>query len=189
MVAGDWQVGLGVAVFYELLWLDLIPAGTYIPPSGLLATLLVFGMSRFFDLHTASELLVPIFLTLPFAHAAAMLEHRQRRLQDGGYNGLLQWARRAHLESSVSRPERLVLGSLGQIAALNVLLFIGAQVCLFALYYALQALLSPSALQLPVTWPHLWFLAGLGGIVGLRLKKSIAAFAVAVTGIALAQLL
>jgi PTS system mannose-specific IIC component len=178
-----------VALFYELLWLDLIPAGTYIPPNGLLATLLVFGMSRFFDLHSASELLVPIFLTLPFAHFAAMVEHRQRRLQDGGYNGLLRWARRAHLESSVSRPEQLVLRSLSQIVMFNFFLFIAAQACLFALYYGLQSWLSPSALRLPVTWPHLWFLAGLGGIVGLRLKKSIAAFAVAVAGIALAQLL
>jgi PTS system mannose-specific IIC component len=182
-------VGLGVAVFYELFWLDLIPAGTYIPPSGLLATMLVFGVSHFFDLHTASELAIPLFLALPLAHLAAQLEHRQRKWQDGSYNALLQWARRAHLESAVSRPERLVAGSLVQIFVLHFLIFVTGLACLLSLYYGLRVWFSPAALRLPVTWPHLWFLAGIGGIVGLRLKKSIMVFAVAVAVIAVTRLL
>ena len=34
-----WQIqpALGAGIFFELLWLDLFPAGTFIPPQSLLA--------------------------------------------------------------------------------------------------------------------------------------------------------
>jgi len=146
-------------------------------------------MSRYFGLHTAAELAVPLFLALPMAHLAARLEYQQRKWQDAGYNALLHWARRAHLETTDSRPERLVARSLAQIVTLNFLLFTLGLLVLLTLYHLLRDWLPPGALNLPLTWRHLWFLAGIGGIVGLRLQKSIALFAASVAAIALVYLL
>ncbi len=172
LLTGHYQLGLGVGLFFELFWLDQIPAGTYIPPNTVFSTLLTLGLADYFLLLQPSELLLPLALSLPMALVGARLEYLQRRWQDAGYNSLLHWMRLADGRRNPRHPERLILTSVLQQLALNLAVFTVGILVLIEVVAVMRPMVGAYLRSFPITWPHLWFVAALGGILALRLNRS-----------------
>lgn len=185
LLNGDYGTALGVGVFFELFWLDQIPAGTYIPPNSVFSCFLALSVVDFFSLHTPGQVVFPILMSLPLALLGSKLEFFQRRWQDGGYNTLLHWARLPERRRNPNQPERLVLFSLLQQMGLQFALY---TVCVLALVGILLFVfleMEPFTLTEGMRWPHLWFPAALGGVLALRVKRSYVILAGGVFALAL----
>lgn len=100
------SVIMPVAIFYEILWADLFPAGTYVPPNGTLPVFLVcclvymglgVGSSNKVPSYmpsympSPSDLLLPLLLAMPAAECAARVETFLRRLCDTRHDALVHW--------------------------------------------------------------------------------------------------
>ncbi len=92
-MTGQWELALKLAVFFELIWLDLLPVGTCIVPNGTAPMLLCLAAGESFGLQSAEEMALPMLLSLPAACMSAKLEHIQRWRQDRVYNKALSWGR------------------------------------------------------------------------------------------------
>ncbi len=173
LCTGEWQLAMSMALFYELFWLDLFPAGTYIPPNSAASLLLGIGVAHYYGISAPTSLAVPMLLSLPAALVAAKLEHWQRRSQNAGYNRLIWWGR--HLEEN-NTPGAVLFWSLVQLAVIHALFI---SVCLLVLIGTinLMALYIGHLPTVPgVGWPHLWFGAAIGGILSLRVPRSYLVF-------------
>ena len=177
-VTGDWATSLGVAVFFELFWLDLFHVGTYIPPNSLLGVYLVLGVSQYFHLSAPGQILVPLALSLPLALVGARLEAVHRVWQDAGYNALLNWTRRGATRLAVT-PGRILVNSLAITLGSQLGLFALGVLAMAAFTHAAQQLPEFSSLKTTVMWGHLWFVAAAGGLLALRIKKSYVVLVVA----------
>lgn len=188
LVLGDTGDGVAVGLFFELFWLDLIPAGTYIPPNALLSVCVTLGLMRHFGLNGAGECVPALALGIPAAYAGAWLERMQRSWQDRGYNRLLAWAKGSERGS---QPHVIVRYSLIQLAASNLLL---VMVCMLAALSLLGVVihLAGHALFAPLShfsWPMLWITASVGGVLSLRVKNAYRTFAAGVVAVFLLVLL
>ncbi len=177
-ITGDWATSLGVAVFFELFWLDLFHVGTYIPPNSLLGVYLVLGITQYFHLSTPGQILLPLALSLPMALVGARLEAVHRVWQDAGYNALLNWTRRGVTKMAVT-PGKLLVNSLAITMGSQFALFTLGVLAVAAFTHAAQQLPEFSQLGSTIVWGHLWFAAAVGGLLALRIKKSYAVLVVA----------
>ncbi len=166
-LTGEWTTAAGVSIFFELFWLDLFPAGTYIPPHGALSVFLCLSVSHLLGLSAAHQVFPVMILSLPLAWFGSRLEHWQRTFQNKSYNQLIQWSRE---EWSSFRPKILVKRSMLQIGLVNLALFMVAAVLLVALLQDTPQVgrLMPSW----VSWPLLWMVASIGGVLSLRIKRA-----------------
>jgi len=166
-VYGQWPTCIGLAVFFELLWLDLFPAGTYIPPHRTLAAFSTIVLSCEMQLGSTSAVVPVIVLGLLLARLGAWLESRQRSLQNASYD-------RVHQRVSWGDGElplvRIVMGSVAQIAALNAALFGLVALAGFGLTKApfFRALSLPDG----TGWHHLWAFGLIGGLLALRIRRA-----------------
>ena len=183
LVVGDVTFAVSVSLVFELFWLDLIPAGTFIPPNTAASNLVVLALAAIFGFHDPSQVVFPILLSLPLAWVASRGEQFLRRRQDQGYDVLQSW-----LESGTEdqyRPQDLVRRAAVR-SALAYFLFMLAVTTTMTV--AVAWLLGLGFLRPPVamfTWPHLWIAASLGGLLALRVPGAYGiltcgAFAVAV---------
>lgn len=187
LFSGNWEVSLGVAIFYELFWLDLIPAGSYIPPNSSISTLIALGLVNYFGLSLPSQLVWPLLMSIPMALIARELEAYQRRLQNNSYNALLHWARSAHPIEHL--PERLIHASLLQLLIMNFVLFSFGLLALIGCYTILQEHLPADYLVFPFSWGWLWILAAVGGLLSLRLRPAYATLCISIGVFVAASLL
>jgi PTS system mannose-specific IIC component len=179
LLIGDVATGLKVGLFFELIWLDLFPAGTFIPPNGAASTLCGLALIHYFALSEPNQIALVLALVLPLGLLAARLEGSQRTWQNAGYNEILHWARR---DTRVdSPPERIVARSVGQLVGLYGLAFLASLVLLLWLTGLLLPLI-PKPHRFQLTWAHLWFVASLGGLVSLRIRRVYGALLVTVLG-------
>jgi len=160
---------LSAGIFFELLWLDLFPAGTYIPPQALMslaATLTILACLPDADMRTTALIVIA---TLPLAYLGAWVEQLHRKRQNVRYNQLLNWNRGG--STCAFAPHRLTISALTEIFLLNFLLFM---CCVLPLLAGLR-LLQPWVVngQQP-SWPMLWIGACVGAILALRLRKAYA---------------
>ncbi len=185
LLTGDMHTALGIALFFELYWLDQIPVGTYIPPNSLLSTLLALSLAQYFNLSDPGLVVYPLVCAIPVALVASRFEYFQRRWQDAGHNSLLHWQRSSGRLAHSLVPERLVFISLVQQFMMQFALFILGMLCLLALLSFLQTPDVRETLTLPLRWTHIWFLAALGGVLALRTKHSYGILALGVGAVAL----
>lgn len=188
LVFGHCEQSLGVAVFFELFWLDHFPAGTVIPPNTTLSTLVALCLARYFRLEGPQELFAPVVFCVPLAFFGARLELMQRRIQDRGYNQLVRWSRRPD-HHAARGPERLILTSLAQTAALNAAAFALFFCSLVWLFSYLPPADMAGFLGVPLTWGHLWFPAAMGGLLALRLKSAHAILGLGVAAMVIFRLM
>lgn len=174
-----------MGIFFELFWLDQIPAGTYIPPHTVLSAFLVLSLIYYFEMTTPAEIVYPILLSLPMALLGAKIEYFQRRWQDGGYNNLLHWARMPARRRNPDHPKRLVRFSVLQQLCMQFGFFIVAVLALAGALILLQSYEEPAALASGLRWPHLWFVAAIGGLLALRMRRSYAILLCSLLGVAL----
>ena len=170
-VTGEWTVNFNVAIFFELFWLDLFPAGTFIPPHALYSTFASMAMVYILDLHLTEEVFLAIILTIPLALFGSWLEGQQRIWQNKSYNELLKRVRRGYQNGFY--PERLILKSIFQILMVN---FLFAYFSLHALIFIYEKIAPISPRSTFLAWPYLWIFASIGGILSLRISRAYAVF-------------
>ncbi len=160
---------MSAGIFFELLWLDLFPAGTYIPPQALIsltATLTVLACLPDADMRATALIVVA---TLPLAYLGAWAEQLHRKRQNARYSQLLIWNRGG--KGSAFAPNRLTAGALIEIFLLNFSIFM---LCVTPLLAGLR-LLQPWFSGGPQpSWAMLWAGACAGAILALRVRRAYA---------------
>lgn len=175
ILTGDMTVALPLAVFYELFWLDLFPAGTYLPPNGLFPMLTVVALAGTLPSPDISTLFLPVILTLPLAFLGSYLEKRQRKWQVAGYTRLLRAFRSGRdLEGPAGQA---VAVSLLQLFALNFAAFLCAATLVAAASEQFAAWQGQPLTFAHATWPLLWIIGCVGGVMSLRIRRSYVIFA------------
>jgi len=179
LFVGQLETSLFIAVFYELLWLDFIPVGTFIPPNMCAASLTALAISSYFGLDSLPLIALPLALGLPMAWLGAKLERVMRDRLNRSYGGVLQWVRKP---IDVGVPGRLLMGSLASKVLANWVFFlVGAGCAALITRFALTHY-GPFLASLKLSWSYLLIAASVGGLLALRLRSlyvSIAAGAVA----------
>lgn len=160
---------MSAGIFFELLWLDLFPAGTFIPPHGLLALSAVLGAMTCLpdaDMRTTTLALV---LALPLAYMGAWVEQRYRKRQNLSYNRLIIWNRRGVTHPYT--PDRLIFQALGETFALGFALYLPCAAGLLAIVRLAGPWVSGGPQP---TWPMLWIGGCSGAVLALRLPRAYA---------------
>lgn len=179
---GDFSSSMGIAVFYELFWLDNIPAGTYIPPHLIASTLGACALVTTFEFTQAQQIVIVLLACLPLARLGVMLETSLRKYHNRAYHKLLNWARRGVQNDPL--PKKIVYSSLLRTFFVSFLFFWSS---VLILYYVLRAIFhkwGPLIAAVDIQWSYLWIAASLGGLLALRLRKAYAtlAFGVVLSG-------
>ncbi|SDK71834.1 PTS system, mannose-specific IIC component [Maridesulfovibrio ferrireducens] len=174
VVTGDYVTSLNIAVFFELFWLDNIPAGTYIPPHILASTFAALALTTSFGFTEAPQVMFILLACLPLARLGAWLENALRQWHNRGYYSLLNWARRG--KSGDDLPRRLVVQSILRTLATSWLFFWTSTVILHYILSIFFHKWSEIVTSVEMQWSFLWIAASLGGLLALRLRKAYATF-------------
>lgn len=166
-----------IAVFFELLWIDIIPAGTFIPPNAIFCVVATIIIVEIFTLESASQIFPVMAATIPMAFLSSWIEGAQRTAQNKNYNMILQQGRKT--------AESYQPGAMIRTSALHLLLIYLALG--IAGIYALVLLLNMIHVYLPVnthlTWSHLLLTASLSALAALRIKKAYFSLILGMVGI------
>jgi len=168
LFVGNLDISLFVAIFYELLWLDFIPVGTFIPPHMTAACFSALALCSYFGLDSLPLVALPLLAGLPMAWLGARLERTMRDRLNRSYNGVLQWVRKP-LDLNV--PGKLLLGSLASKILANWLFFlVGTGALALCIRFTLNQY-GPFLASLKVSWNLLLISASIGGMLALRLRS------------------
>lgn len=177
------ELAISIALIFELLWLDLIPAGTFIPPNAAAATLGSLMVASVFDFSQPSELVFPILFCLPLAWIGSRVEQVLRGYQNRAYNRLQHWLRPG--KQQLYAPEQLIHSAFVQAFAVQCVFFLFAGSLLVG---GIEFLLRQGFLMPPpvmFSWGLLWVSASVGGVLALRLPRAYAVMCSAVLVVAL----
>lgn len=177
---------LALALFYELFWLDLFAAGTYVPPNALFPLLTVLTLAGAQPDPTAATLIGPVLLTLPLARLGSHLEERHRVWQAAGYDRVL--AQHRTLVSPEGAAAWAIGLSLLQLFTLYFCVFFGVTyLCLLAADIVTVWQKSPPAVA-GASWAVLWGIGAIGGLLALRIRRAYLAFGFGCAAVAAAAL-
>lgn len=177
LITGQWAESLSIAIFYELCWLDIIPAGTFIPPQLAAATFASLALTTQFWLTGPQQIVIALVLGLPLAWVGYRIEEQVRAFNNRSYNSLLNWGRHS---DRTDMPLLLIVRSvLVQLGVFWLFFFVSILVLSAVMDLILPMLRRPLA-DMNITWPHLWLAASFGGLMALRLKKAYMVLAVGV---------
>ena len=182
LLTGSWESSLGVSLFFELLWLDIFPAGTIIPPNSLAPSLASLAVMHQYAITQPALAAVVILASLPLGRLFAQIERYHRQYENEAYNRLMLWAK--HPEKGKG-PVFLTRRSILVMLPVNFVTFGLALSGLLALIQVLLPRLSPMLENIPIKWPHLWVVASIGAVLSLRHRP---AYAILLGGVALAVL-
>ncbi|WP_268741857.1 PTS sugar transporter subunit IIC [Megalodesulfovibrio gigas] len=177
---GDMTAALGVGIFFELFWLDSIPAGTHIPPNNAFSTILCLGLLSYFSMPAPAELPLALAVSLPAARLGARLEARRRTALDADYDRMLRWATMegdaslAMAGADAASPGAVIWKAVSRMFVLNLIVCF---VTFLGLGLLLRWLNLPTLcrdMNITVTWGHCWLAAALGGALSLRNKRAYA---------------
>lgn len=163
----SWQPALYLGIFFELLWLDLFPAGTFIPPHGLFALMTSICVLARLDEPNMRQTAVVLAASFPLAYFGAWLEQAMRTRHNLTYTALLDWNRRK--------------GSLASPQAWFIVRALTEQYILFWGVFALgTALMLVGVRMVPAwvwtgaqpPWSLLWLAASIGAILALRIRTA-----------------
>jgi len=169
LLTGQWTQCVGVGIFFELLWLDLFPAGTYVPPQRILSTLLVCCVLSVLSLTWPSLVVIPILCALPTASLGTFLEKRLRLVQSENHSRLVDWAEQS---PAVSFPAPMIWISLAKKIVVESGLFLVLAVLVTTFTATLQSVFPAAQPPWDVQWPHLWSMALIGAILSVRIRKA-----------------
>lgn len=187
LVTGDVAGAVSVSLVFELLWLDLIPAGTFIPPNPAAGNLAALSLMTAYGLSGPSDAVFPILLGMPLAWLAAGLERMHRSWQNAGYDTLQGWLAPESREAYA--PGMLVRRAVVQAAALYFVFFaVGAGILAMLAGQLLERGLMRPAPE-TFTWGALWLWASLGGLMSLRVPRAYAVLVCVALAVAVYALL
>lgn len=188
---GFLPVAVGVGVFFELLWLDLFPVGTYVPPNATSSVFLSLGLALTHGLQSPAELIPALVLGIALGVVGGKRESYMRARMDTAHNALVNWIRATGREASVPRsalfplsratqpPETLTAVALVSNLLLSFVLFAGAFLLSSLALNLLMPRLALATGTSNLSWAHLWLPACVGALVALRIKRALAVCLVA----------
>jgi len=184
ILSGDLTTAIAVSLFFELFWMDLIPAGTFIPPQMAASTLMALTLVGVYQLKAPPQAILAIVASLPLAWLGTRLEVMERERQNRSYSELLRSSRGG---TGVFAPEVLVRRAILRMAIINWLFFLTSAVGL--VWFAGQFLpfLQQHVTFVPIKWWHIWFGASLGGLLSIRFRPGYILLAAAAVGLAVAS--
>jgi mannose PTS system EIIC component len=168
LFVGNLEPSLFIAIFYELLWLDFIPVGTFIPPHMTAAAFTALAISTRFGLDSLPLVCVPLLAGLPMAWLGARLERVMRDRLNRSYSGVLSWVRKP---LDVNVPVRLLSATLASKVLVNWLFFLVGAGVLALLTNVAVRYYGPHLAAVRVTWNELLIAASVGGLLALRLRS------------------
>jgi len=179
---GNWPESLGVSLFFELLWLDVFPAGTIIPPNPLASVLASLATLRYFNVTKPALAAIIMLLALPLGKLFARIERAHRQYENDAHSRLMRWAKNPEY---VPGPLQLTRRSVLILFWVNVAAFALSLACLMVFAHFLLPYAAPAIGNIPLKWPHLWGVASIGAVLSLRYRP---AYAVLLLGVGLAVL-
>lgn len=168
-VYGDLDLTLKLCLFYELFWLDGIPAGTHIPPNAAASTLAGLSLMHVFNLTSPAEALFVAASTALLGRLFAALEGMQRMVENIVLSRYTAARERAKAPFA---PGRLIRRAFGDMVLINGVAFSVALAALVALYHMLLPKVWPYLYSSGATWSQLWILGSLGGVLSLRYRPA-----------------
>ena len=165
LFTGDWATSLGICLFFELLWLDIFPAGTIIPPHSLAPALACLCLAHRLDASNPALAAVVILATLPLGRLFAQLERYHRQAQDDSFERLLKWAKEP---TGHAGPMALTVRSMLCMVPLNAALFAVVLCVLLVVLGIALPVLTPALMKIDLAWPHLWVVGSIGAVLSLR---------------------
>ncbi|MFP4237400.1 MAG: PTS sugar transporter subunit IIC [Desulfonatronovibrio sp.] len=183
LLTGEVFPVMYIAAFFELLWIDIIPAGTFIPPNAIFCVVATVILVEIFALEPASQIFPVMVATIPLAFLSSWLEGTQRTAQNRNYNIILQQSRKT---GDNYRPGAMIKASV--LHLLLIYLVLGTTGI-----YTLVLLLNIIHVYLPVnndlSWSHLLLTASLSALAALRIKKAYISLILGITAISAGFLL
>lgn len=181
LLSGDMLIAISIGIFFELLWLDLSPAGTYIPPNGQASVFLAVFLCQIFDLFAASEVPLPLILGVMAGPLAARLERLHRRRSDVSFTRLLRWTRNPKAAGAVS-PGYLILMSFGGLLTGTFVFMIIVEIAGLGIIGLVNVLIAPldigRTIILPgLSWGLIWLAGLIGALLTVRIPRAIALLA------------
>ncbi|WP_428558856.1 MAG: PTS sugar transporter subunit IIC [Solidesulfovibrio sp. DCME] len=168
-VYGDLDLTLKLCLFYELFWLDGIPAGTHIPPNAAAATLAGLSLMHVFQLTSPAEALFVAATTALLGRLFAALEGVQRVVEN---IVLSRYTAARERTKAPFSPGRLIRRAFYDMVILNGMAFSVALAGLVALYYVVLPKVWPYLSSSGASWSQLWILGSLGGVLSLRYRPA-----------------
>ncbi|GFK95144.1 hypothetical protein NNJEOMEG_03002 [Fundidesulfovibrio magnetotacticus] len=169
-----------MSLFFELLWLDVIPAGTIIPPNALAPTLACLAALHLYGISSPAVAAVLIVACLPLGRLFSRLENYHRVFCNEGFNSFVLWVKNPGRPGG---PAAMTRRSILVMFPINMAAFTLALAWLLALAHLGLPLLAPELSELKLTWPHLWAVGSIGAVLSLRHRP---AYAVVLAGAFLA---
>lgn len=166
---GDLDLTLKLCLFYELFWLDGIPAGTHIPPNAAASTLAGLSLMHVFNLTSPAEALFVAASTALLGRLFAALEGMQRVVEN---IVLSRYTAARERTKAPFSPGRLIRRAFGDMVLINGVAFSVALAALVALYHVLLPKVWPYLSSSNATWSQLWILGSLGGVLSLRYRPA-----------------
>lgn len=184
--SGDYQSSLYISIFFELFWLDVIPAGTFVPPHLTASTLAALVTATAFGLNNPPEVLIPIIVSMPLAWIGNKFESLLRIWQNKNYNNMLNWARNPEDRTI---PSSMVLQSLLLSIVVSTFFFFCSILVIFLVTNILRDAAAPFFSSMHLKWFHIWIAATIGGLMAIRLRRVYLFLAFAVLAVGLAGIL
>lgn len=179
-LGGDFLFIMGLAVFFELFWLDLFPFGNKVSPMPAFPFLILVSAYTQFGVPAGlGDMVLPVLASLPLAYIMPGLEQKLRLSKEGGYMRIL--------EASGSEESLLPLygAVMGRSVMIQIILGLGCFLpfLFFATFLFYSGLITPflPQLELPakggLNWMTLFAsIAAIGAILSLRIKRSFIIF-------------
>lgn len=182
-LTGDASTALPLGLFFELLWLDLLPIGGYIPPMASFPYLILLTLAPLYGWNTPTTLAFPLLLSLPLAYIVPFIEVRLRNQQKQASLILLQAS--AAEASLGSLPFRLLFSSIARQLFMGVGIFI-AVYGVIRILFSLPAFAPYINVSFPYAgWAAFYCVAIVGSFLSLRIRSAYIVFAGSMAGILL----
>lgn len=169
--SGDWSLAIPLGIFFELFWMDLLGAGTYIPPNANMPLLLCLMLNEVLPLQVSASEHIPLLfmvITLPLAYLATSLEQKHRQDLISVHD---KYVEQGQMKEAVG--PFVIAQSIFGLWFMESLLFVLLAVALFWLSKGLITVFGTFPSPHNLGWPVLWLVAALGGVLALRTKRAI----------------
>ncbi len=177
LVLGDLQTGLISGAFIELLWIDRLPVGSYLPPNDSVAAILAASASVIVGHQSGQasrELIVcSILFFLPFGYLGRQMDSYIVSSNDGLALKGLEDAKKA---DTVSLSRRHLMGVVKLFSLTTALLFASLLVGVYALSFIFPHLPVPVMKALNITYLFFPLLGAATAINTINLRGTIPLF-------------
>ncbi len=153
--------------FFELLWLDSFPAGTYIPPQRQFSLFLTLGASNYFGNLNPPFFYILLLITLVFAHFGKLLERFHRIIQNKDYDKITKMISTSPSYNLKGR----VVKSFAQLFMINTIGFYLSYLVVIRVGSSLYNYIPITGRE--INWPLVWAISFVGGVLSLRIKKKL----------------